>query len=337
MIFKRQKYIRKQIQYDISSDKVNDLSSTSAPKWKTKTVFLKVLVEGFASLYYNEDVLGSGKYFFNLNNDEIKQLVYKRYTKKFSGLIYNNNAYKQTLMNAFSKCSSLSLKDFENLNYLNKDLVNLFIKYNKCINIGPVENFNKDFNKADFNLRIKAGVNIYSSVKIANVRYPRLGAQFEGYTGLRVALEGEVILPTKEKNLGIFIEIARINGFKGTDVIDTPSITRPTQQVILNYNNYFEFPIGIRYYLTLDNAFKISFQAGLAIQLSTDFQLLYEISEDMYSNDASQNVFLGASVHYNRFTFESKFNLKNNIVDSNTRNVTSEASSLSLSLVYSFF
>jgi hypothetical protein len=337
VIFKRQKYIRKQIQYDISSDKVNDLSSNSAPNWKTKTVFLKVLVEGFASLYYNENILGSGKYFYNLNDDEIKQLIYKRYTKKYSGLIYNNNAYKQTLMNTFSKCSNLSLRDFENLNYINKDLVYLFIKYNKCINKGSIKSYNKDFNKANFNLRLKVGANIYSSVKIANSRYPRLGAEFGGYTGMRVGLEGEVMLLIKGKNFSVFIEAARVNGFIGNDVIDTPSITRPTQEVILTYDNYFEFPVGIRYYITLNDKFKLSFQGGLAMQLSTNFELLYEISEGTNNNDASQNIFFGASIHYNRFAFETKFNLENNIVDGNSDDFTSKASSFSLSLVYNLF
>lgn len=54
-IYKNIKYIRQNVKIDRSSSFNNRLSDKRNPLWSEETLFLKVLVENTASLYYFED------------------------------------------------------------------------------------------------------------------------------------------------------------------------------------------------------------------------------------------------------------------------------------------
>lgn len=70
------KYIRKTVMIDKSSEQLSHMSETGDPKFEEETVFLKYLVEGKADLLYYENS-DLRKFFFSTDHSEVKQLLYK--------------------------------------------------------------------------------------------------------------------------------------------------------------------------------------------------------------------------------------------------------------------
>ena len=72
-IYDNSKYIKANLNIDLSSNNLDDLSDNKEIIFEEKELFLKVLIEGEASLY--EYVDGKiVKFFFKNNNTEIEQL-----------------------------------------------------------------------------------------------------------------------------------------------------------------------------------------------------------------------------------------------------------------------
>src|SRR5690606_25081600 len=71
------KWVRATVDIDQSGDGLNDLSKERNPVFEEKRVFLKVLIEGKASLFlFREGNLT--RFFYRKDDSEIRQLVYKR-------------------------------------------------------------------------------------------------------------------------------------------------------------------------------------------------------------------------------------------------------------------
>src|SRR5690554_1980903 len=152
------KYIKTKVEIDQSSDNVNNLSNVRAPIMKEETLFLKTLVEGKASLYFTQRD-NIARYFFSMDNGEIRQLIYKRFLVSPLKMALNER-YKQQLATTLS-CSSLSARNFEDLQYKTNSLVDLIKKYNNCEDSDFVV-FKKNSQKGKFNLSIRPGVTFNS-------------------------------------------------------------------------------------------------------------------------------------------------------------------------------
>jgi hypothetical protein len=90
------KYVRRNIKIDRSSSNINNLSKQRNPVFKEEQIFLKLLIEGEASLYIYEDI-GLKRYFYNINSSNIEQLVFKSYVTD-KNQIKKNNLFKQHLL-----------------------------------------------------------------------------------------------------------------------------------------------------------------------------------------------------------------------------------------------
>ena len=71
------KYVRVDVKIDRSSEDLAKISSIQEPEFKEETLFLKVLIEGEASLYDYVDY-NLKRFFYKKNNGEIEQLIYKK-------------------------------------------------------------------------------------------------------------------------------------------------------------------------------------------------------------------------------------------------------------------
>ncbi len=125
-IYNVSKYIRAKTNIDKSSEQIDKMSSERNPNFQEELLFLKVLIEGKASLFLYIDG-NLTRFFYKLNDSEIQQLVYKRYL--IDDTILENNSFKQELFLKL-KCEEIVLNDIKNLRYSNRDLEKLFIKYN---------------------------------------------------------------------------------------------------------------------------------------------------------------------------------------------------------------
>jgi len=120
------KFVRKNVLLDFS----NQLSTSRMPDLKNKRVFLRVLLEGpGAKLYVLKDGFNK-KFFFSVNDNEIEQLIYKRYNVSPTE-IGTNTYYKQQLINNLN-CEIIDKSKFNKTDYTEKQLLNIFKIYNEC-------------------------------------------------------------------------------------------------------------------------------------------------------------------------------------------------------------
>ncbi|MCK5441175.1 MAG: tRNA modification GTPase, partial [Maribacter sp.] len=144
------RYERHTVKINRSSDDSSALERDRSVDFKEEQLFLKVLVEGEATLYYYENK-NLRRFFFNPQNSHLEQLVYKRYRKSATE-IRENTQFKQQLWNNF-QCESISRNEINKLSYKEDNLVRLFRKFNVCINPDWVEKI-KEKDQFIFNLSI---------------------------------------------------------------------------------------------------------------------------------------------------------------------------------------
>ncbi|WP_136667588.1 hypothetical protein [Flavobacterium sp. H122] len=145
------KYVKKEVKYDISSQSLNELTEKRDPIWENKTLLLSVLIEGDATLYEYLDK-NLPKYFYELGDTPIEQLVYKRY--------YNNNIANNPNNSTIAINNDFQKQLFEKLNYQNaQPSFFLEIKYNKK----SLSDYFKAYNLHKNNTVIQYNGNIHAS------------------------------------------------------------------------------------------------------------------------------------------------------------------------------
>jgi len=142
------KYIRTFVEIENSKNDEKEF------KFINETIFLKVLIEGNASLYLYENK-GVSKFFYSKDNGDIKQLIHKIFIKKDDNRLLRRK-YRQQLWTDLA-CSSIKKSTVANLSYKGYDLIRYFEKYNTCNNNTYV-NFVKDKQKGLFHLYVKRGI-----------------------------------------------------------------------------------------------------------------------------------------------------------------------------------
>ncbi|PKP14949.1 MAG: hypothetical protein CVU07_12265, partial [Bacteroidetes bacterium HGW-Bacteroidetes-23] len=264
---------------------------------KLEPVILKVLVEGKASLY--EDI-STGLFFYKNENEEIKQLIFKRYESKDSKII-EDFSYRTELYNNV-KCRDNSAEKLRKINYKQNSLVNYFTDYNQCVN-NDFKNYTENQTKFLYNLKAIAGtaintnmkteINFFPSEHNASIKHTNSDISVNAIIGA----EFEMLLPFNKNKWGIFIsptfqsyknESSTIyNDFMGRYYMIS---TIPSQGPVNTYFSYtlkierehkytfIEVPIGIRYYFNVNekNKFFINASYGFILNLSTTENVSFE-------------------------------------------------------------
>lgn len=250
------KFKRVEVQMDRSSNLDGALEYSRAVVFNDEKLFLKVLVEGKANLYFYEEG-NLRRFFYSKENDQIKQLVYKRYRltsrkiegnieyQRFgrsTGVIAENTEYKQELLNNLT-CADLSQGNFSNLRYRTSSMVDLFNKYNKCSdpNYSVVSGKGEKF---ILNISLRPGMNI-SSLKVS-----RYNTNFDSNLSLRFGLEFVVILPFNKNKWSIVFEPTYRTYKTEEYTSDYSALTSNPFKV--DYSS-IEFAVGIRHAMFLNN------------------------------------------------------------------------------------
>jgi hypothetical protein len=171
------KYQRFTVNIDRSSNDVDNLSSSREPDFKEETLFLRVLVEGRATLYTYFERGGLNRNFFKMDDSEVEQLVYKRYSN--AGQLGENESYKHQLR-YYLTCASISGNDFDDLYYQQKHLVSLFNKFNECSG-GNYIDYTSRKKKGNFGLAVTGGANI-SALETTQKVHTTGGKIYKSYT-----------------------------------------------------------------------------------------------------------------------------------------------------------
>lgn len=144
------KFIKAIVDIDQSSKAINNLSRIRGPEFKRDTVFLRVMIEGLASLYY----YGTGElYFLSTDTNEIRQLVYKEYF--VDEKVSKNYAFRNQLWNEL-KCSQITRQYLKATGYNYKDLRKIVETYNDCMG-SAIQIYDRYKNKRLIKLFIHGG------------------------------------------------------------------------------------------------------------------------------------------------------------------------------------
>jgi hypothetical protein len=261
-VYNNSKFIRATVKIDRSSNAVSDLSDQKSPILNEEQLFLKVLIEGNASLYYYED--GNLKrYFYSQGNSEIVQLIHKRY-KTSGGDIATNNQFKQQLLSDLV-CSTITRNSIDGVAYKKKSLIRFFMDYNSCVN-SDIVNYEPIQKEDLFNLTLRPRL-VNASLDIQNSVSDSRDTSFGNELGFGFGIEAEFILPFNKNKWGIIVEPTYQN-FKSQETIEVDFAVNGQLNVEADYKS-IELPIGVRYYFFLDDNSKIFINAAYVLDFNS--------------------------------------------------------------------
>ncbi|MAN25924.1 MULTISPECIES: porin family protein [Mesonia] len=294
------KYVKFTVNIDVSPIHLSKLDRDKEPNFEEKTILLKTLVEGPASLYKFEKG-NNRKYFYKTNDKDIEQLVFKEY--RYKNYVKSNNHFRQQIYNNL-KCDHISNDKIRNIKYEEKSLTKLFKAYNSCKDPNYKEKFKKT-KESVFHLNIRPGISLMSmSSYIENS--PNSTVEFDKKASWRIGLEGEFILPFNNDKWSIFAEVA-YQKYTSEGKFINYSGSLANQEI--DYS-YLDIAIGPRFYLFLNE--KSKFFINLAYIPNLALNKEYENLE--ITNSA--NLGLGIGFKYlDKYGLEVRYGFDRNIIN----------------------
>ena len=340
------KYIRRTVNIDKSSKELDRLSNNKNPIFNEETLFLRVLIEGKASIYeYIQSNLRI--YLYKKDNSNIEQLIFKSY-KTIEDKYGENNLFRQQLFNTL-KCQNLKLTRFKNINYKRNELMNLFNEYNECNN-QKVTTFEDKQKRNLFNLNIRPRL-VNSSLMINhNFRFTQIdsngylnfsefniSSDFGNTTNVSFGIEAEFILSFYKNKWAIIIEPTYQN-FKSETTNNTGIYYGGSLTTDINYSS-IEIPVGVRHYFFLNDRSKFFINASRSVDFSFNSYGNFLREDGIDEESLKINSFgrgnwaFGLGCKYNRYSVELRQLTRREILNNYTRKV-SDYKSFSIILGY---
>ncbi|MFB6317705.1 hypothetical protein [Saccharicrinis sp. FJH54] len=298
-------YRRFNVKIDNSSDNVNRISLKKDPVWSEETLFLKLLVDGKASLYIYEDG-NIERYFYSVKDSPVTQLIYRKYLND-KAITYNNKFRQQLWIDV--RCDNTKMKTVEYLNYRQKDLKKYFMNYNECMgdtittsNIYNGKSAVHQFKNHFYNLKVTSGIsNLFFSADhhTSDSRNFSFGTQ----RNIRFGLESEFVLPFNKNKWSLFFE-PTYQYFSAED-------NSGTEYKRIDFKT-IEFPIGLRYYFFLNKNFKLylnaSYISSYAMYFDSKIEFEYSYHPDL-EFPHKNNFAFGGGFDYKRFNLGYRYYL----------------------------
>ncbi|TGD59112.1 tRNA modification GTPase [Flavobacterium humi] len=337
------KYKRFKINIERSSNDISDISKSSSPKWKEETLFLKVLIEGDATLYsYSEGNLY--KYFFETKNVPTEQLIRIKYINltPVPGQNYaddslkENNQFRQQLFNGL-KSEAISEEDIKNVSYTKSSLVKIFKKYNSSTGSATMVSFESKSDKDLLAVKITAGID-QASLKLTDPNtYYNASNEVKGETIFKIGAELEYTLPFNKNTWSVFINPAyqkyeaeknytRDNGF-GVILPHTLNV---------EYSSV-ELPIGIRHHIFLNKTSKIFINGAFVFSaFGGNATFDFDHGKTIFEGTSRNNFAFGAGYSFqNRYSIEFRVNTAREILG--YQQWSAKYSSIGIILAYKIF
>ncbi len=242
-VYGESKYISTKVKIDRSPVALKDLDHNRMPEFSEEQLFLKVLVEGEASLYiYSEGQFV--RFFYKKKNSAINQLVYKEYLLNNTS-VAKNEQYKQILMVQMS-CPEYSKSSIEHLQYNQRTFVKYFLRYNAYYGSDVVNYVEKQMHiKNDvFNLSVRPGITSNFLLVQSKINRQLNTGDIKGKIGYRVGVEAEFFLPFNKNKWSFFVE-PYFQSFSCENVLNRYETAY--KNVIFEYKS-IRLPVGVRYY-----------------------------------------------------------------------------------------
>lgn len=267
------------LQIDKSSNVISKMSYERNPEFTEETALLQVLIEGEASLY---SFKGQGLeiFFYQINDSDIDQLIYKKYLDSHRD-VHQNNLFKQQLWRDL-KCQSISLKNVEELIYTKNQLMKFFEKYNKCKHSdftnyeksntyknSELTNHEKKSDKDLFSFSVRPGLNIVS-LDAHHFNTDWKSIDFGKGAGFRLGVEMEYTFPFNKNKWAFLFEPSYQLYSSETEYIHYPGTAfERFENVEVNIRS-LELAFGIRHNFFLNNVSKIFINGSFIVDFSNN-------------------------------------------------------------------
>ncbi|KJD31329.1 tRNA modification GTPase [Tamlana sedimentorum] len=326
------KYVRSTVNIDRSSENINKLSTDKNPIFKEEQLFLKVLVDGKATLYQYADS-NLKRYFYNKDNSDIEQLIFKSY-KTADNNVAKNNRFKQQLFIDLN-CANFKSRKIENLEYKKNSLVRFFTDYSNCHNY-DITKFEPKEKRDWFNLTLRPRINS-SSLSMQDPNSENI--DFENKIGVGFGLETEFILPFNKNKWAIGIE-PTYQSYKSEKTTSSSNFSGGVLIANVDYSS-IEVPLSLRHYFFLNNNSKIFINASYVLDLFSKSSIELTRSDGSSVNsleiNSRNNLALGIGYKHNdRYSVEIRYQTNREIIG-NYLYWNSEYKTLSLIFGYSLF
>lgn len=328
-IYDSSKFIRSKVFIDRSDEYVNHMSKEKRAILKEETLFLKVLIEGKASLYFYQDN-NLKRFFYSVDNADIKQLIYKVYEISITAM-GKNERYKQQLLKEL-QCDQITKKSIQQLSYKHKQLTNFFTKYNTCVHSDYSSWVEKTKRELAINFKIKSGV------RLATLQFrphPKRIIDFDSQLGISLGIETEVVLPFNQGKWSFFFDPTfQYYNVKGHRNIPYPPSLAHLNKIETKYSS-IELPLGIRHYFFLNENSKLFINAALVFDFVLgNSQIIRPRSSFNLNIDSDHNFAFGIGYVFNKkYGLEARYNTGRDIT---SKYVFFTSSFESVGLVFSY-
>ena len=318
------KFVRATVNIDQSSNQLSRLSSSRTPNFELKTVFLKIIIAGKATLYsYKSGTLS--RFLYSVDGSDIEQLIYRRFL--IGETIVEDKKFQDQLKlkvscNEFINQDPLDTK----IKYLEDELVGYFKEFNSCT--GSTFIVYKDLDtegKNYINISAKPGINV-SSFDIFG--FQSGNKKFDTDTFLKFGIELELILPYNNNKWGIIFE-PTYQKYK------TPGSPSPGSGFTLDYSS-IEFPIGLRYNMFINSENRIWINGFLVLDLPLKNEFKFGVA-DVRTRMIPNGVFGIGYKFKNKISFESKFSSKRFFYSKGSQQNVAYYQYFSLGIGYTFY
>jgi hypothetical protein len=288
------------VKIDRTGDEIKDLTWTRNSVFVEEHLFLKVLVEGEASLYKYQD--GNFVcYFYSSVDRNIEPLIYKRSLTEKNDIKVNNQ-YRQQLTN-YVDCGDLK-KEISRLTYKESPLLKYFLSYNNCRG-GNVIDLSRQKRVNFFHVRAKTGLN-HASLTLKSASdvpgYIAPPIEFESRTTFRFGLEAEFSLPFNNDKWSVLIE-PTFEYYKSDPVLSIGNLPPTDYKAIV-------VPIGGRYYMFLNDRSKLFLNVHYSLNLAMGSNVgALELNTFSPRNDLSG----GIGIQLNQISAEFRYTARGNL------------------------
>jgi hypothetical protein len=314
-VFNRFKYLKRTVDLDRSktTSNISSLDENSQPNFNKENLLLIVLIEGAVSLYkYQEGAIL--KYFIQIGDGNINQLIYKRY--KVKNEVGSNNEFKKQLFEAL-QCETIESRKFKNINYYKSDLSDLIIDYHECKKLSYIDYVNMG-DKGYFRFNLKSGITFSKLSAIGPSS--AFEFNFDNETSLRIGAELEYISSINNYKWAVFIEPTYQQYVTESEVNIRPDSRFPDfAKATADYRS-IEIPIGLRHYLYLNDSSKLFIDGGYVIDMVLQQDVEVEVIQTDIVLQSKGNLFFGFGYKY-----QDKYSLAFRI--NTPRTATQESSS----------
>lgn len=305
------KYVMANTKIDLSPVETGRLSEIREPEWSQQNLFLKVLIDGKATLYtYTAN--GMERFFYSVSDSAIKQLICKQYFISTDQAVFNHDFRKQLWSDV--RWENATQGSVEILNYTKSDLVKYFKIYNKDNSDTSAvipEVHKPKSNKNPFHLKITPGINYsalsvnYTSTSGRNYKYyPASNNQIN----FRISVEAEYVLPFNKNKWGIVFE-PTYQYFKSTENTDNVNI-------VIDYKS-IEFPVGIRHYFFINDNLTVFVNSMLIPSFFVDFNSKFRSSgyyETSLDIKPGVSFSIGSGIGFKKLSAEVRYYTNRNLL-----------------------